>query len=362
MCSVHVGVTGSIAICVSPLTSLMMDQHSKYSPRRLSTEFIGEAQHDPKARQRVLDGEAQLVFITPESIMQNKAYRNMLLSPPYQERLVALVVDEAHCIKTLGDEFRTVYSEIGNLRSLIPNSVHILAVTATATTETFHVVSKRLSMDHPYLVALPPIRDNIPYTILAKVDIDELTTSLCEEFAEKRGAFPKTVIYVRTYSDCSGIYMLMKAKLGSRFTEPPDYPHVSKFRVIDMFTRVLTTDKKEQVLQSFSEKDGVLRLIIATTAFGMGIDCPDIRRIIHWGIPSTLEEYIQETGRCGRDGNSAAAVLYQGKGGKNASSKVKNYVSNTTVCRHRLLFQQFLLYNSDDIKVRGEECCDICGT
>ena len=119
-------------------------------------------------------------------------------------------------------------------------------------------------MDHPYLVALPPNRDNISYAILAKVDIDVLTTSLREEFAEKRGAFPKTVIYVRTYSDCSGIYMLMKAKLGLRFTEPPDYPHVSKLRVIDMFTRVLTPDKKEQVLQSFSEKNGVLRLIIAT--------------------------------------------------------------------------------------------------
>ena len=129
MCSVHVGVTGSIAaVCVSPLTSLMMDQHSKYSPRGLCTEFIGEAQNDTKARQRVLDGEAHLIFITPESIMQNKANRDMLPSPPYQEKLVALVVDEAHCVKTWGDEFRTVFSEIGNLRSLIPNSVHILAL------------------------------------------------------------------------------------------------------------------------------------------------------------------------------------------------------------------------------------------
>ena len=81
---------------------------------------------------------------------------------------------------------------------------------------------------------------------------------------------------------------------------------------------------------------------------------PDIRRIIHWGIPSTLEEYIQETGRCGRGGNSAAAILYRGKGRKNASSKVKNYISNTTVCRRRLLFQEFLLHDSNDIKVRGE--------
>ena len=77
MCSVHVGVTGSIVVCLSPLTSLMMDQHSKYSSRGFCSKFIGEAQHYTKARQRVLDGEAQLIFITPESIMQIKAYRDM---------------------------------------------------------------------------------------------------------------------------------------------------------------------------------------------------------------------------------------------------------------------------------------------
>ena len=109
-----------------------------------------------------------------------------------------------------------------------------------------------------------------------------------------------------------------------------------------MFTRVQTTDKKEEVLQLFTERDGVLRLIIATTAFGMGIVCPDIHRIIHWGITNTLEEYVKETGHCGRDGNSASAILYQGKDGKYASSEVKNYVSNTTVCRRRLLFSQVI--------------------
>jgi len=80
------------------------------------------------------------------------------------------------------------------------------------------------------------------------------------------------------------------------FTELPGYPNLSGFRLVDMFTAVLKTEKKEEVLESFAKSGGKLHLIIATTAFGMGIDCPDIRRIVHWGMPSTLEEYVQETG------------------------------------------------------------------
>ena len=125
-----------------------------------------------------------------------------------------------------------------------------------------------------------------------------------------------------------------------------------------MYSLVSTNAKKDEVLQSFTEVGGRLRLVIATTAFGMGIDCADIRLIIHWGLPSTLEEYVQETGRCGRDGHSSKAILYRGKGGKHANTKVKNYVENVTTCRRRLLF---LLYREKDIKVVDSECCDICG-
>ena len=76
-----------------------------------------------------------------------------------------------------------------------------------------------------------------------------------------------------------------------------------------MFTSVLTIDKKEQVLKLFTEPEGNLRLLVATTSFGMGIDCPDIRRIIHWGVPTTVEEYAQETGRAGRCGKLAVATV-----------------------------------------------------
>ena len=91
---------GSIVVCVSPLTSLMIDQRSKFEPLGMSVEFVDEAQTDEEAVMRVLKGEVQLVFISPENIICNPRFRNMLLSERYKEFLVAFVVDEAHCVKT----------------------------------------------------------------------------------------------------------------------------------------------------------------------------------------------------------------------------------------------------------------------
>ena len=145
------GTRGSIIVCISPLTSLMMDQQAKYSCLGLKTEFVGEAQTEAGVKEKVCSGEVQLVYITPECILENSTYRNMLLSSSYQERLVALVVDEAHCVQMWGDEFRTT-SKIGNIRSLIPNIVSVLALTATATTEMFYVITQHVAMDNTSLV------------------------------------------------------------------------------------------------------------------------------------------------------------------------------------------------------------------
>lgn len=116
-------------MCISPLTSLMMDQRSKFTP-----EFVVEAQTDHATERSVLRGEVQLVFITPER----------LLSTKYKENLVPLVVDEAHCVKTWGDEFRRAFSKIGDLRSILPASINVMALTATPTVETFDIVSQLL--------------------------------------------------------------------------------------------------------------------------------------------------------------------------------------------------------------------------
>lgn len=234
-------------------------------------------------------------------------------------------------------------------------------MTATATTETFHVVIRRLAMSEPILIALPPYRVNILYRIYPKVSIDQFADSLCTELAEKRTGFPKTVVYVRKFNDCETIYQHLKRLLGISITEPPGYPYyISKFRLVDMFTSVFTPDKKEDVLRLFSEPGGTLRLLIATTSFGMGIDCQDIRRIIHWGVPATLEEYAQETGRAGRDSKPAVAILYEGVRQSNANAKVKAYLANNTSCRRVLLFQEFLMFSQDVNAPCACKCCDIC--
>ena len=117
----------------------MIDQRAKFTQQKLSTEFIGEAQTDMAADRKVLKGEIQLVLIPPESIINVTRYQNVLLSQVYKDKIIGLVVDEAHCVETWRDKVRTAFAHIGELRSLLPSGVSVMALTATTTTMTYHV-------------------------------------------------------------------------------------------------------------------------------------------------------------------------------------------------------------------------------
>ena len=182
-------------------------------------------------------------------------------------------------------------------------------------------------MDNPVLVSISPERSNIIYLVRPKTSLEYLSHQLYQEFCENE-VFPKTILFVRIFSDCSDLTIL-QGKLGSEF--------VAKYRKIEMFTNVHTCEKREQVIY-FIQPSSTLRLIIATSAFGLGIDISDVRQVIHWGLTSTVEEYVQESGRSGRDGLSPQAIIYQGKGGKHSEKKIKDYVSKNSICRRRFLF------------------------
>lgn len=189
----------------------MVDQHAKFLPRGLRTDFVGEVQTDEDAEKRVLKGESQLVYISPENLINNPRYRKMLLRQVYKENLVALVIDEAHCVQTWGESFRIAFAEIGNLRSIIPSEVNIMALTATVTQKTFKTILERLALRNPKIISVSPQRDNIFFKVSPPVNLDELTAFIKEELEEKRIAFPKTVIFCRRYEDCAFFIIATKA-------------------------------------------------------------------------------------------------------------------------------------------------------
>ena len=347
-------------VCITPLISIMMDQHSKYAPCGLNTEFVSELTNK-KTEDKIIAGEVQLVYISPESIVNNRKFRKMLLSAVYTENLMGLVVDEAHCVKTWGDDFRIAFSEIGTLRSLIPQHVKVMALTATCTVETLQIIKERLAMQEPEIIALSPQRPNIFYSLQPPTNLEKLSTDLADELKQDRINFKKTVLFCRNYLDCGNLYATIRYKMKEAFTDPPGYPDFDEFRMVELYTRVSRSEKREAVIKLFMPTDSKIRLIIATTAFGMGINCQSIARIIHWGLPSNTEEYVQETGRAGRDGSDAEAILYRGKTGRHASESMKAYSGNTDYCRRRLLLHKFLKFSENEIKkITKCKCCDVC--
>lgn len=257
-----------------------------------------------------------------------------------------------------GDNFRVSFSKIGELRSLLPDKVSIMGLTATATTETLKIVTDRLSMRNPVVIGITPNQVNLKFFVEPLPTATTLCDTLSDGLKTLRLDFPKTLVFCCTLGNCSTLYQLLRAKLGKEFTEPIGYPDLHQFRMVEMFTRASTKEMKEKVLKSFVDVQSKLRLVVATTAFSMGIDCPNVRNIVHFGVPGTIEQYIQEVGRAGRDGEPSTALLLYGSPGKHVEHNMKRYGENNMKCRRQFLYKDFLFYDHTD--QTESNCCDIC--
>lgn len=237
-------------------------------------------------------------------------------------------------------------------------NIPVVALSATITHSIFKEVVGCLHLRDVSTIALSPQRNNITCCVREHIPVREFGAEIASDLSKERREYPKTIIFCRNYKHCYQLYGTIRECMKENFTDPPHSRDLHNFRLVDMFTRGSLPTMNEKVLTSFKCVGSRLRIVIATVAFGMGVDCPDVRQIMHYGAPSLIEEYVQEIGRAGRDQLQSKAILLY-KSSKYVGKEMKAYGENTTICRRTLLFQNFLCYHDQVIEPMCL-CCDIC--
>ena len=236
----------------------------------------------------------------------------------------------------------------------------MMALTATATKSTRKEIIKSLDMQDPAIVSVSPMKSNIYYCVSnqEKPAVSKSFYPICEKLARKRVTMDRIIIFCRSYDEVTSIYYYFKHQLGTGFTEPCGAPDLTQYRLVDMYTHCTHQTVKDKILTLFTSSSS-LRIVIATVAFGMGIDCPDVREVIHWGVPEDAETYVQETGRAGRDGLPSCALLFPLSMKKQTSKLMRKYCTNEeSCCRKLLLFSDF--DGCTNITFGTCKCCDVC--
>ena len=237
--------------------------------------------------------------------------------------------------------FRECYGRLHELRSLAPNA-KMIALTATATNLTKETILNILLMEKPFEVQEGPNKPNVTYIVqcMQKDTDHELYFEwLVEELKLKGKLSERTIIYCQTIKQCSILYGMIKGMLGKDiYGGTDDDPRNA---LVEMLHSCTPSANKENIFLSFRSINGTIRLLIATIAFGMGVDCKGVHRVIHYGPAKNVESYIQETGRAGRDGTqSAVYILYHGILLAHVDGHMKQYVK-ANHCRRKELLKHF---------------------
>ncbi|XP_070535048.1 uncharacterized protein [Ptychodera flava] len=375
-------------LVISPLNSLIFEQVKKLRARGMAAAMLdvnfkpsadsGSGADESEAPDVELkrDGDfafsetedVHVLYAHPEAIVSSKEGRRFLLRKRFKEKLVAVAVDEAHCCIDWGHEFRPDYSRLCVLASLFPDVPH-LALTATATRKYEEGIISSLCLRNPVRIRENPDRPNIIYekyqrlpNLRGKDSYSAVLSPIAEDLKLRKLDFPLTFIYL-PLEWCGYAYVLFDHILGKDQYQPINSSPLPKHRLFNQYHAPQTEAMKTEILSSLMDSSSPLRVVFATVALGMGLDCQRVRQVIHIGVPRTVEFYFQETGRAGRDGNFARAVMYYNNSdiasNRDMSNAMRQYCQNSTSC-----LREFLLSYFDFEKPPSDSpkhlCCSVC--
>ncbi|KAL6234715.1 hypothetical protein BDW75DRAFT_240831 [Aspergillus navahoensis] len=361
------GSTRGVTLVISPLLSLMQDQVSHLRQNKIKAYLIN-GDTPSEERQWIMstlssrdpETHIELLYITPEMISKSRALTDRIEGLCSIQKLARVVIDEAHCVSQWGHDFRPDYKQIGAFRARIPG-VPLMALTATATENVKVDVIHNLRMQGCEVFTQSFNRPNLTYEVRRKGKhaelLDNIADTIKSSYRNKCG-----IVYCLSRNTCEKV----AEALRENYRIKAEHYHAG----LDAETRARTQQRWQA---------GYVHVIVATIAFGMGIDKPDVRFVIHHSIPKSLEGYYQETGRAGRDGRRSGCYLYfshrdvttmQSMIEKNEDSSdvqksrqtrmlndVVKYCENANDCRR----VQILAYFSESFK--RQDCnasCDNC--
>jgi ATP-dependent DNA helicase RecQ len=272
-------------IVVSPLISLMEDQQQKAEAARIDVAKLDStlsASEEQRTVQEIEAGANDLIYVTPERL-ENPDYLGLL-----RARGASLfVVDEAHCISQWGHDFRPAYLALPDAIRALGHPA-VLALTATATADVVADILRQLGIPDALVVNTGIERPNLRFEVRSTVNGEVKRQALLKILREERGS---GIVYAATVRKVEELWNWLRDRRVD----------------VDRYHGKLRSSEREESQRRFMS--GESRVMIATSAFGLGIDKPDIRFVVHWNFPDSLETYYQEAGRAGRDGEPARAIL-----------------------------------------------------
>jgi bloom syndrome protein len=296
---VRSGKTSGVTVVVSPLLSLMEDQVSHLRARNIQAfSLTGSTTMDERREitstfiKPNVQEFVQLLYVTPEMLNKSGMMKSAFKDLHRRGKLARIVIDEAHCVSQWGHDFRPDYKELGMVLTEYPG-VPIMALTATATENVKVDTIGNLGINGCEVFSQSFNRPNLKYFVHSKPKKSALLDKI-QEIIEEEHKNECGIIYCLSRKQCEDV----AAELCSRRVKAHHY-HAG-----------MEADEKSQVQRNWQR--GEIKVIVATIAFGMGIDKPDVRFVIHHTIPKSLEGYYQETGRAGRDGAASDCHLFYG--------------------------------------------------